>query len=98
MEGGKLYEKFRICQKDWGTVLEELTQRVLVKVAKIEHYNERIKQFKQNRLFIVDQIKLFAEFNGQTQKIKKYLMQIKFECFGVAYRVKVKNIIQMQSA
>ena len=56
-----------------GTVLEELTQRVLAKVAKIEHCNERIKQFKQNRLFIVDQIKLFAEFNGQTQKSKEIL-------------------------
>ena len=27
----------------------------------------------------------------------KYLMQIKVECFGVAYGVKVKNIIEMQS-
>ena len=26
----------------------------------------------------------------------KYLMQIKVECFGVAYGVKVKNIIEMQ--
>ena len=27
----------------------------------------------------------------------KYLMQIKVECFGVAYGVKVKNIIERQS-
>ena len=62
----KLYEKFRICQKGLGTVSEELKQRVLAKVAKIERYNERIKQFKQNHLFTIDQKKLFAAFNGQT--------------------------------
>ena len=44
----KLYEIFRIHQKGFGTVLEELKQRVLPKVAKIERYNERIKQYKQN--------------------------------------------------
>ena len=30
-------------------------------------------------------------------KIMKYLMQIKLECFGVTYEVKVKNIIERQS-
>ena len=64
----KLYEKFRICQKALGTVLEELKQRVLATVAKIERYNERIKQYKQNRLFTIDQKKLFAELNGKTKE------------------------------
>ena len=32
----KLYEKFRNRQKGLGTILKELKQRVLVKVAKIE--------------------------------------------------------------
>ena len=44
----KLYEIFRIRQKGFGTVLEELKQRDLPKAAKIERYNERIKQYKQN--------------------------------------------------
>ena len=35
--------------------------------------------------------KLFAELNGKPNKVMKYLMQIKVECFGVAYAVKVKN-------
>ena len=30
------------------------------------------------------------------KKVMKFLMQIKVECFGVAYVVKVKNIIEMQ--
>ena len=31
------------------------------------------------------------------EKVMKYLMQIKVECFEVAYGVKVKNITEMQS-
>ena len=30
------------------------------------------------------------------KKVMKYLMPIKVECFGVAYRMKVENIIEMQ--
>ena len=51
----KLYEKFRIRQKGLGTVLEELKKRVLAKVAKIERGSKRISQYKQNRLFTIDQ-------------------------------------------
>ena len=53
----KFYEKFRIRQKGLKTVLGELKQRVLAKVAETERYNERIKQFKQNPLFTIDQKK-----------------------------------------
>ena len=63
----KLYEKFRNRQKDVGTVLAEVKQIVLAKVVKIECYNQRIKQYKQNRLFTIDQKKLFAELNGKTK-------------------------------
>ena len=44
----KLYQKFRICQKGLGPVLEELKLKVLATGAKVEHYNEIVKQFKQN--------------------------------------------------
>ena len=64
----KLYENFRIRQRGLGTVLGELKQRVLAKVAKIERYNERIKQNKQNQLFTIDQKKLFVESNGKTKE------------------------------
>ena len=43
MKVEKRYEKFRIRQKVLGTILEELKQRVLSKVAIMERYNERIK-------------------------------------------------------
>ena len=50
-----------------GTVLKG-TELVLEKVAKIEYYNERIKQFKQNQLFTIAQK---FELNGQTQESNK---------------------------
>ena len=37
---------FRICQRGLGSVLKELKERVLAKVAKLERYNERITQQK----------------------------------------------------
>ena len=40
----------------------------MAKEAKIERYNERIKQFKQNRLFNTDRKKLIAELNGKIQE------------------------------
>jgi len=46
-----LSERYKIDQKGLSTVLEELKQRVLAKMAKIKHYNERIQQYRQNRLF-----------------------------------------------
>ena len=42
-------------------------------------------------IIIINNNKLFAELNGKPEKVMKYLVQIKVECFGVAYAVKVKN-------
>ena len=63
----KLYEEFRFHQKGLGTVLE-VKQRVVAKVAKIERYHERIKEYKEHRLFTIDQKKLFAELNGKIKE------------------------------
>ena len=37
---------------------------MLAKSAQIRRYEERIKQFRQNRIFDFDQKKIYAEFNG----------------------------------
>ena len=95
---GKLYEKFRFRQKGLGTVLEEVKQKVLAKVAKIERYNERIKQYKKSRLFTIDQKKLFAELNGKIKESNEIPDADQSRVFGVAYGVKVKNIIEMLSS
>ena len=40
----------------------------MAKAAKIERYNERFKQYKQNGIFTIDQKKLFAELKGRTKE------------------------------
>ena len=47
-------------------MIEELKQRILAKAAKISRYEQRIQQYRINRLFKVDQKKVYNKFNGQT--------------------------------
>ena len=47
-------------------MIEELNQRILAKAAKISRYEQRIQQYRINRLFKVDQKKVYNEFNRQT--------------------------------
>ena len=48
-------------------MIEELNQRILAKAAKISRYEQRIQQYRINRLFKVDQKKFYNEFNRQTR-------------------------------
>ena len=64
---GKLVEeKYGVKRKGLTTVIEELKQRILAKAAKLSRYEQRIQQYRINRLFKVDQKKVYNEFNGQT--------------------------------
>ena len=42
-------------KKGLKTVIEELKQRMLAKSAKVKRYQQRIEQFRQNRIFDLDQ-------------------------------------------
>ena len=59
-------EKYGVKRKGLTTVIEELKQRILAKAAKLSRYEQRIQQYRINRLFKVDQKKVYNEFNGQT--------------------------------
>ena len=60
----ELYEKYRVKRKGLKSVNEELKQRMLAKSAKVKRYEQRIEQFRQNRIFELDQKKIYAELNG----------------------------------
>ena len=60
----QLYEKYRVNRKGLKTVIEELKQRILAKSAKVERYEQRIEQFRQSRIFDLDQKKIYAKLNG----------------------------------
>ena len=59
----ELYEKYRVKKKGLKTVIEELKQRMLAKREKVKRYEQRIEQFRQNRIFDLDQRKIYAELN-----------------------------------
>ena len=62
-----LADKYRINRKGLETVIEELKQWLLAKAAKIKRYNERIIQYRQNRMFAVDRKKVLNELNGEAR-------------------------------
>ena len=59
-----LEKKYGIRRKGLSTALEELKQRMIAKSAKLKRYEQRIAQYRQNRLFRSDQKKFYNELNG----------------------------------
>ena len=58
-----LDENYGVKRKGVRIAIEELKQRMIAKSAKVQRYEHRITQFKQNRLFHIDQ-KLHSQLNG----------------------------------
>ena len=61
----RLDRKYHLKKNGVRMVTEELKQRLMAKVAKIRRYEERMKQYKQNRMFNIDQKRVYKEFNGE---------------------------------
>ena len=59
----RLDRKYHLKKKGVNMVIEELKQRLMVKAVKIRRYEEKIKQYKQNRMFKIDQKRVHKEFN-----------------------------------
>ena len=58
-------DKYRVREKGVSVVIEELKQRVVAKAAKVKRYDARNEQQRQNRLFEVDQGRLYQELDGK---------------------------------
>ena len=61
----RLKVKYKIRIKGLRTVIEELKHRALTKIVKIKRYEQRIKQYRQNRMFQSDQKRLYMEINNR---------------------------------
>ena len=59
----KLERKYRIEEKGIVVVHEEVQQRLVATGAKLERYDNRTEQYRQNRLFESNQKKLFDELD-----------------------------------
>ena len=65
-EAKLIEEKYGVKRKGLTTVIEELKQRILTKVTQLSQYEQSIQHYGINRLFKVDQKKVYNEFNGKT--------------------------------
>jgi hypothetical protein len=66
-----LERKYWIKRKGLSIVLEELKQRVIAKRAKLKRYEQRVRQYQQNKLFKIDQKKVYQELNGIFERGEK---------------------------
>ena len=66
-----LDRKYFIKNKGVDVVLEELKQRLQAKSKKIKRYEQRIEQFRLNKLFQQDQKKVYQQLNGKTGNYEK---------------------------
>ena len=64
----QLKRKYKIDVKGPSVVLEELKQRLTAQAAKLKRYQERHKQYWQNRMLETNQRRLFEEIEGMTRE------------------------------
>ncbi len=60
----EIEKKYQVDRKGLLVVIEELKQRLTAKAAKIRRYEQRIHQYRQNRLFSTDQKRFYQELDG----------------------------------
>ena len=60
----EMEKKYHIKRKGESVVIEELKQRLQVKAAKLRRYEQRVNQYRINRVFQQDQKKVYQELNG----------------------------------
>ena len=69
-EKGWLDQKYGLRRKGFTLVMEELKQRIIAKATKVKRYNNRIKQFQDNRNFETNQVRFFKEFEAKEERTK----------------------------
>ena len=63
----RLIQKYQLERKTVTEVAEELKQRIRATAEKVERYEARIEQFRQNRLFRTDQQRFYQQLNTGNQ-------------------------------
>ena len=61
----ELQKKYWLKEKGYKRVIEELKQRVTAKADKIKRYKDRMKQYRHNTFFQMDQKRLYQELNEE---------------------------------
>ena len=58
----QIRKKYFVKKKGLNVAIEELKQRVAAKAEKLRRYEQRVQQYRQNRMFEYDQKKLYKFF------------------------------------
>ena len=61
-------EEYKIRRRGIDNVIEELKQLLAAKTAKVKRYEQRMQQYRINRMFQYDQNKVYQELNGENQE------------------------------
>ena len=65
-----LEKKYNVRRKGIRVVVEELKQRLRAKSVKIKRYDQRVKQYQQNSIFMTHQRRFYQLLNGDFSKEK----------------------------
>ena len=65
-----LDQKYGLRRKGFSLVMEELKQRITAKATKVKRYDNRIKQFQDNRNFQTNQGRFFKNLEGKKERTK----------------------------
>ena len=93
----ELYEKCKVKRKGLKTVIEELKQSMLAKSAKVKRYEQRIEQFRLNRIFDLDQKKIYTELNENGIRLNDVPNAEECTRFGEIFGVSEKSITERQN-
>ena len=64
----QIFKKHHVRKKGVKGIMEELTQRITAKAAKIDRYEKWINQFRINMMFLSNQKRVYMELNGEVIK------------------------------
>ena len=94
----ELSERYKVKRKELKAVIQELKQMILAKSAKVRRYEQIFEQFRGNRFFDFDQMKMYAEFNGVGVRPNDVPMLKKVNDFGVTFEASEKDITNKKNA
>ena len=72
----RLEAAYHIRYKGLEVVAEELKQRLVAEAAKLQRYNTRSTQYRQNQQFQHDQKRLYAQLQGESRMKRPILKSV----------------------
>ena len=63
----RLDRKYRMNEKEKGTVLETIKQRIIAKEVRLKQYRNRVNQYYQNRTLQNNEKRFYQQLNGQVK-------------------------------